>query len=89
MVMTRMGPLDDSLFRWKSPDGSNVLVWNTINGYSWGVGLVLHRELEGASLAKISKSVADVQATTRSPIYLGWGTDLWAPNEQLIENVNV
>ena len=37
MVMTRMGPRDLSLFNWRAPDGSAVLVWNTINGYGWGV----------------------------------------------------
>src|ERR1700733_6497688 len=28
MVMTRMGPPNQSLFHWKAPDGSAVLVWN-------------------------------------------------------------
>ena len=36
MVMTRMGPPDRSLFRWKAPDGSSVLLWHTIKGYGWG-----------------------------------------------------
>jgi hypothetical protein len=46
MVMTRMGPPDKSLFDWKSPDGSKVLVWNTIRGYGWGVHLHLHGDLD-------------------------------------------
>ena len=32
------------------------------------------------------KDIADVQATTAGPIFLAWGTDLWAPNEKLVEN---
>ena len=87
MVMTRMGPPDKSLFRWRSPDGSSVLVWDTIPGYGWGVDLGLHRDLDDARFERIAKETAEVQATTRGPIYLGWGTDLWAPNEKLVENI--
>jgi alpha-mannosidase len=89
MVMTRMGPPDRSLFRWKAPDGSATLVWNTIKGYSWGAELGLHLDLDDARLAAIAIDVDRVQATTAGPVYLGWGTDLWAPSQELIENVAV
>ncbi len=89
MVMTRMGPPDKTLFRWKSPDGSRVLLWHTIKGYGWGVDLGLHRELNDAAFAKIAKETADVQVTTAGPIYLGWGTDLWSPNAFLVENTKI
>src|SRR5208282_3709159 len=69
MVMTRMGPPDCSLFRWAAPDKSSVLVWSTIKGYGWGVGLHLHtNELKGDTIARVAKSVAEVQATSRGPI---------------------
>jgi alpha-mannosidase len=89
MVMTRMGPPDRSLFRWRAPDGSSILVWNTIKGYGWGAGLGLHRDLDDSRLAAIASDVDKVQATTNGPVYLGWGTDLWAPSQKLIENVAV
>jgi alpha-mannosidase len=89
MVMTRMGPPDRSLFRWKAPDGSTTLVWNTIKGYSWGADLGLHLDLDDARLAAISIDVDNVQATTAGPVYMGWGTDLWVPSQKLIENVAV
>jgi alpha-mannosidase len=89
MVMTRMGPLDAPLFRWKSPDGSSVLLWDTINGYGWGVGLGLHHELDDAHLSSIQKQVGSIQSLTKGPVYLGWGTDLWAPNETLVGNLAV
>ena len=89
LVMTRMGPLDRSLFRWKAPDGSSVLTWHTIKGYGWGVSLGLHRDLDDARLSRISNEVSTIQATTPGPIYLGWGTDLFAPNEKLIQNLAV
>jgi alpha-mannosidase len=89
MVMTRMGPPDRSLFHWKGPDGSAVLVWNTIKGYGWGADLGLHRDLDNVRLADIAGDVDSVQKTSAGPVYLGWGTDLWAPSQKLIENVAV
>ena len=89
MVMTRMGPPDQSLFHWRAPDGSSVLTWDTLRGYGWGVSLGLHRDLDEARLKKIADEIAAVQGTTRGPVYLGWGTDLWAPNQTLIDNLTV
>ena len=89
MVITRMAPADRSLFRWKAPDGSSVLAWHAIKGYGWGVDLGLHRDLDDARFARIASDLAIVQATTTGPIYLGWGTDLWAPNQKLIDNITV
>lgn len=88
MVMTRMGPPDCSQFRYRAADGSRVLVWSTIKGYGWGVGLGLHwdRNRLETNLARIARSVGEVQATTGGPIYLGWGTDLFAPSENLVSN---
>ncbi len=89
MVMTRMGPPDKALFRWQAPDGSKALVWNTVRGYGWGVGLGLHANLDDARIARIQKEVEEVRGIARGPIYLGWGTDLWAPNEKLAANIAV
>jgi len=88
MAMTRMGPRDHPLFRWRSPDGSTTLVWNAVNGYGWGVGLGLHRDpFDEERIAKVAQSVAEVQANTKGPIFLGWGTDLFAPSEKLVDRV--
>lgn len=89
MVMTRMGPSDLSLFHWKAPNGSTVLVWNTTHGYGWGVGLGLHLGLDKDRMAGIASDLKEVEATTRGPIYMGWGTDLFAPNAKLVENIGV
>ncbi len=89
MVMTRMGPITTPLFQWKSPDGSSALVWDAVKGYSWGVELGLHRDLTDTALARIQSAVAGVQALTQAPVYLGWGTDLFAPNEELVSNLGV
>jgi hypothetical protein len=88
-VLTRMGPRDVSLFHWESPDGSSVLAWNTINGYGWGVGLRLHQDLTADRANSVASDISSIAATTRGPIFLGWGTDLFAPNETLIKNVAV
>jgi hypothetical protein len=65
------------------------LLWDTINGYGWGVGLGLHHELDDAHLSSIQKQVGSIQSLTKGPVYLGWGTDLWAPNETLVGNLAV
>ncbi len=87
MAMTRMGPPDQSLFRWRSPDGSTALVWNAVKGYGWGVGLGLHRDMDDARIQNAAKSIGQVEETTKGPIFLGWGTDLFSPSEKLVENV--
>ena len=87
MVMTRMGPPDCSMFRWRAPDGSSALVWYSLKGYGWGIGLGLHREMDSNVLAKVVRDLDQVRQTTKGPIYLGWGTDLWAPSEKLVDNM--
>jgi alpha-mannosidase len=64
-------------------------VWNTINGYGWGIGLGLHLDLDKERLDTISQETKSVAATTRGPVYMGWGTDLFAPSEKLIGNMDV
>lgn len=89
MVMTRMGPVDTPFFQWKSPDGSSVLVWDAVKGYPWGVDLGMHRDLTDAVLDRIRSEVSTVQALTKAPVYLGWGLDLFAPNEELVSNLAI
>jgi len=89
MVMTRMGPPDKSLFDWKSPDGSKVLVWNTIRGYGWGVHLNLHGDLDEQRIKTLQKELEEVRTTAPGPVYVPWGVDLWAPSERLVENVSL
>lgn len=86
-VMTRMGPGDKSLFYWKAPDGSRALTWFTLKGYGWGAHLGLHNELTDARRSTIEKELAEIAGTTSSPIYMNWGSDLYAPNEKIAENV--
>jgi alpha-mannosidase len=85
MVMTRMGPADTSLFRWKAPDGSSVLVWNALKGYGWGTFLTSAQLDDAQKAARLGKELADVSATTGGPVMMNWGTDLWAPSPGLVE----
>lgn len=87
MVMTRMGPTDRSLFNWRSPDQSKVLVWNAIRGYGWGAHLNLHNDLTDERINTLRKELEEARATSRGPIYIHWGVDLWAPTEKLVQNV--
>jgi hypothetical protein len=87
MVMTRMGPSDKSSFYWQSPDGTRELVWFSLKGYGWGSHLGLHSDLDDRRRQQIQKELADVEEITGGPTFMNWGSDLWAPNEKLIENV--
>ncbi len=87
MVMTRMGPKDYPLFHWKSADGSKVLLWNTLHHYSWGSDIGLHRDITPALLTKLSGEIAQARTTTKGPLFMNWGSDLWAPTDKLVENV--
>ena len=87
MVMSRMGPIDRSLFPWTSPDGSRVLVWNDVKGYGWGVDLHLHGDLTEDRINALGKELDEVRATAPGPIYLPWGMDLWTPSGKLVDNV--
>jgi alpha-mannosidase len=88
MVLTRMGPSDHSLFRWKAPDGSEVLVWNTLKGYGWGTFLTSKTLTEQQKLDRLGKDLRDVRATTSGPIYMNWGTDLWAPPDDIVQTID-
>jgi alpha-mannosidase len=88
MVMTRMGPSDHSLFRWKSPDNSSALVWNTIKGYGWGTFLTSASTTLEEKRARFDKEVAAIRPTApNSPIMMNWGTDLWAPPDDFMERI--
>jgi len=62
MVMTRMGPTDKSLFRWKGLDGSTVLVWNTLKGYGWGTFLTSKQTADPQKIERMKKDLDDVRA---------------------------
>lgn len=90
MVMTRLGPLNQSLFNWIAPDGSKTLVWDTKKGYGWGVNLGFHKfALGNQEKERIKKEIDEIRLTTSGPVYMGWGVDLWSPNEKLIENIKI
>jgi alpha-mannosidase len=89
MVMTRMGPSDQSLFRWMAPDGSSALVWNTIKGYGWGTFLTSSSTTVEEKRARFDKEVAAIRPTAlNSPIMMNWGTDLWAPPDDFMDRMS-
>lgn len=84
MVMTRMGPSDKSLFYYRALDGSKALTWNTLKGYGWGTFITSRRLTDQEKRARFQKDLADVGKTTAGPILMNWGTDLWAPDDNLV-----
>ncbi len=87
MVMTRMGPTDKSLFRWKGLDGSRVLVWNALKGYGWGAFLTSKQSGDAQKRERMKRDLDEIRATTAVPILMNWGTDLWSPPDDLVATV--
>jgi hypothetical protein len=83
-VITRMGPSDKSAFFWTSPNGSKVLAWNALKGYGWGTFLTSKTASFDDKRTRFLKDLADVRKTTNGPILMHWGTDLWAPPDDLV-----
>ncbi|HVH71402.1 MAG TPA: glycoside hydrolase family 38 C-terminal domain-containing protein, partial [Candidatus Dormibacteraeota bacterium] len=88
MVMTRIGPQNQWLFDWKSPNGSKVLVWNEPHGYGWGAHLGFHSEMTSEKRGVLEKELREVSAYDPGPIFVPWGIDLWSPNEKIVQNVD-
>lgn len=86
MIMTRMGPADTSLFRWKSPDGSTALVWNSLKGYGWGTFVTSKTQSGEEKVQRLAKDLADLRPTTDGPVLMHWGVDLWSPPDDLVES---
>lgn len=79
-VVTRMFPVAAPLLRWRSPDGSEIAVWNAYQRYDWAARHGLH----GGAAAAIRSGIEDElrQAAVRSggPVLLHWGSDLTLPH---------
>jgi len=87
VVITRMGPSDKSAFLWTSPNGSKTLAWNALKGYGWGTFLTSKTASLEEKRGRFLKDLADVQKTAGGPILMHWGTDLWAPPDDLVETI--
>jgi alpha-mannosidase len=84
MVMTRMGPSDKSLFYYRALDGSKALTWNTLKGYGWGTFITSKTSTDEQKRTRFQKDIDDVGKTTKGPVLMNWGTDLWAPDDNLV-----
>ncbi len=87
MIMTRMGPRDESLFDWEALDGTKTLVWNDIYGYCWGAQLDFPDILSAAKQQRLAQQIERVHATAPGPIFMSSGCDLWAPTAKLMANL--
>ena len=96
LVICRGGPTDQVLFRWRAPDGSNVLAWNALPGYGWAWRMWLHRSVDlalrererrGRVHPPLDEEARQMMALTAAPILMHWGTDLTVPTEKLVDNV--
>jgi hypothetical protein len=86
-VITRMGPSDKSAFFWTSPNGSKALAWNALKGYGWGTFLTSKTASLEEKRARFLRDLGDVQKMTGGPILMHWGTDLWAPPDDLVATI--
>lgn len=86
-VMTRMGPTDKSLFYWRSPDGSKALVWNALKGYGWGTFLTSKNMSDEQKQQRLQRDLADLTKNYSGLLFMNWGSDLFVPQDDLVEQV--
>jgi hypothetical protein len=83
LIMTRMGPSDRALFRWKAPDGSTTLVWNALKDY--GQWVFLRREPGPADVDRVKKQIGEARVGWNGPLFVHWGVDLWSTPDNLLD----
>ena len=78
--------IDRSPFRWRSPDGSEVLAENLVDGYYVGADLDTAATSAGELAAELQRVIAQVAATAgRDTILVPVGGDHMGPLEGIVE----
>ncbi len=86
MIMTRMGPKDKSLFRWRAPDGSSTLVWNALKDY--GQWVFMRRGAGAEEVERVRQQLEFIRPTWTGPWFVHWGVDLWTTPDNLVDIVH-
>jgi hypothetical protein len=87
MAMPRMGPTDKSLFYYKGPDGSKVLVWNALKGYGWGTFLTSTKTSYDEKLQHLQRDLTDLRKDYAGPVFMNWGSDLFVPQDGMADQL--
>lgn len=87
IIVTRGCPKNIPLYFWQAPDGSKVLTWHSINGYSWARDRGLHRDKEKMQRKELEEEIKEMGKLTPAPILMHWGVDLILPTKNLSQNI--
>lgn len=90
VLMSRGGPADKPLFRWKGIDGTRIDAYYVFYGYAlFSLENAWHKDWSEMTLEHAGNMLRTVSDGQPFPSLIHWGCDLFAPTENLIQNVRL
>lgn len=85
-VICRSGPQGYSLFKWRGLDGSSILAYYAKRGYH-AYTFEWHDDYTTMTKGPLEARLEEDAADGEYPFLIHWGSDLYAPNERVVYNV--
>lgn len=87
-LLSRGGPAGAPLFRWRAPDGSEIVSYYVVGGYAvLAVATDMHKDYAAMCGGRLQELLDKAGGGLPYPALRHWGCDLYAPNADLIANV--
>ncbi|MGE9293751.1 MAG: hypothetical protein ACQKBW_09065, partial [Puniceicoccales bacterium] len=88
VLMSRGGPASMPLFHWEALNGDRLLSYFVKQGYAaYAMHTHWHKTYEDMAGGKIFDMLEFKLADTTHPSLIHWGSDLYAPHENMVHNV--
>jgi hypothetical protein len=86
-LLSRGGPASAPLFRWRAPDGSEILSYYVVGGYAvLSVLTDWHKDYAAMTSGRMPELLEQAGGGLPYPALRHWGCDLYAPHENLVLN---
>ncbi|HPS52884.1 MAG TPA: glycoside hydrolase family 38 C-terminal domain-containing protein [Phycisphaerae bacterium] len=86
-LMSRGGPTESPLFIWESPSGDRIPAYYVTGYATLAMGTIWHRDYESMKSGRLEAILRQKLDGKKHPILFHWGSDLYAPDENIIKNV--
>lgn len=86
-LLSRGGPAGAPLFRWRAPDGSEILSYYVVGGYAaLAVATDWHKDYAAMAGGRMQELLDAAGGGLPHPALRHWGCDLYAPHANLVLN---